>query len=103
MSNTHPCKLVVIVAEAALEDTLEKDVMQLGAHGYTVCDVRGTGRTGPRDATWSADGSIRIEILCDPDTATAITTHVEQAYFKHYAMVAFVADVGVLRPEKFGR
>ncbi len=103
MPNTHPCKLVVIVAEAALEDNLSKDVMQLGAHGYTIWDVRGEGRHGHRSATWTADGSVRMEILCDPSTALAITTHVEKAYFKHYAMVAFVADVGVLRPDKFVR
>lgn len=103
MSQTHPCKLVVIVTEAALEDSLATDVMELGAHGYTTSDVRGAGHNGPRSSTWSADGSIRMEILCDLATAEAINTHVEKTYFKNYAMVTFVADVGVLRPEKFAR
>lgn len=101
MSNTHPCKLVVIVTESVLEDTLVRDIMQLGAHGYTLCDVRGEGTHGNRSALWAADRSIRIEVLCDENTAQAITTHVEKVYFKNYAMVAFVADVGVLRPAKF--
>lgn len=101
MPNTHPCKLVVIVTEAALEDELAADVMRLGAHGYTTMDVRGKGSHGPRSGLWSADRSIRMEILCDHATAVAITTHVEKSYFKNFAMVVFVADVGVLRPDKF--
>lgn len=101
MPNTHPCKLVVIVTESVLEEALAKDIMRLGAHGYTLCDVRGEGTHGNRGALWAADRSIRMEVLCDSATALAITTHVEKAYFKNYAMVAFVADVGVLRPTKF--
>lgn len=101
MPNTHPCKLVVIIAEQALETPLARDVMVLGAHGYTVSDVRGRGSHGQRSGAWEADKSIRMEILCDTRTSLAITEHVEQQYFKHYAMVTFVADVGVLRPDKF--
>ncbi|THF67065.1 transcriptional regulator [Pseudothauera nasutitermitis] len=103
MSNTHPCKLVVIIAEQALEGPLARDVMALGAHGYTVADVRGWGAHGARSGAWEADKSIRMEILCDEATSLAITRHVEEQYFRHYAMVAFVADVGVLRPQKFVR
>lgn len=99
--HTHPCKLVVIISEAALEDTLGRDVMKLGAHGYTVADVRGQGRHGARNALWGADRSIRMEVLCDEDTAGAILGHVAEHYFRDFAMVSFVADVGVLRPEKF--
>ena len=101
MPNTHPCKLVVIITESAVEDALATDVMKLGAHGYTVGDVRGQGSHGRRQGTWSADQSIRMEILCDAETCLAITKHVEEVYFKNFAMVVFVADVGVLRPEKF--
>ena len=37
----HPRKLLVIIAEAALEKNLVADVRQAGALGYTVHDVRG--------------------------------------------------------------
>lgn len=101
--HTHPCKLVVIISEAALEDTLGKDVMKLGAHGYTIADVRGQGKHGARNALWGADRSIRMEVLCDEATAGAIVGHIAEHYFRNFAMVTFVADVGVLRPEKFGQ
>ena len=103
MPNTHACKLVVLISERAIEDNLARDVMRLGAHGYTVSDVRGRGSHGDRAGTWEADGSIRMEVLCDVETAVKLTTHVQEVYFRHYAMVAFVADVGVLRPQKFTR
>lgn len=90
-----------MITEAALEDQLAADVMRLGAHGYTVSDVRGQGSHGPRPGTWAADRSIRMEVICDATTSQAITKHVEQTYFQNFAMVVFVAEVGVLRPGKF--
>lgn len=101
MRATHPCKLVVVISEAAIEDALARDVMHLGAHGYTVADVRGQGSHGARRALWGADRSIRMEVLCDATTADAIIEHVEKHYFDNYAMVTYVADVAVLRPGKF--
>ncbi len=100
--NTHPIKLVVLVCEAALEKPLCADVKRLGARGYTVVDARGAGRRGERDGSWDEDRSIRMEVLCDAPTADAILNHVQAAYFRNYAMTVYTADIGVLRPEKFG-
>lgn len=99
--HTHPKKLIVIITESALESMLVKDILTLGAHGYTICDVRGGGRHGAREAAWEADRNIRVEVICDDPTATAIAEHVRQKYALNYATTLFVADIGVLRPEKF--
>ena len=101
MRAIHPCKLVVIISEAAIEDALARDLMRLGAHGYTVADVRGQGSHGTRSALWGADRSIRMEVLCDETTSDVIIEHVEKHYFDNYAMVTYVTDVAVLRPDKF--
>lgn len=97
----HPKKLLVIVCEAALESALIADSQRLGAHGYTVLDARGGGSRGVRSASWDADRSIRMEIICDPAVAEAIVAHVRERYFEHYAMTLYTADIGVLRAEKF--
>lgn len=97
----HSRKLVVIIAEGALEKALVKDVLALGAHGYTVSDVRGGGAHGAREATWEADRNIRIEIICDDSLARRIAAHVKDRYSAHYALIVYVAEIGVLRPEKF--
>lgn len=94
-------KLLTIVCEAALEDTLLRDLEALGARGYTVTDARGKGSRGRRDATWGPLANIRIEVLCNAPTAGAISEALRERYYDNYSMVLFVADVEVLRPEKF--
>lgn len=94
-------KLLTIVTEAALEGTLVRDLDQLTAHGYTITDARGGGTHGVRDAGWDASSNIRIEVVCDTETAEAIAAYVQEHYFDNYAMILFVSDVEVLRPEKF--
>ena len=94
-------KLLTIVTESALEDTLVRDIENLGARGYTITDARGKGSRGMRDATWAPHANIRLEVLCDADTAHAICTALRERYYDNYSMVMYVGDVDVLRPEKF--
>jgi nitrogen regulatory protein PII len=98
---THSRKLVVIITEAALEKTLAREVLALGAHGYTISDVRGAGSRGPREAAWEADRNIRFEIICDESVAEQIAQTLREKYYANFAMMLYVADIGVLRPEKF--
>ncbi len=94
-------KLLTIVTESALEDTLVHDIENLGARGYTITDARGKGGRGKRDATWAPHANIRLEVLCDADTAQAICTALRERYYDNYSMVMYVGEVVVLRPEKF--
>ena len=97
----HNRKLLTIITESALENTLVRDIERLGAHGYTITDARGKGTRGVRNAGWEATSNIRIEIICDPATAGRIADHLREHYYQDYAMTLFLVDVGVLRPEKF--
>jgi nitrogen regulatory protein P-II 2 len=98
---THPKKLLVIIAEAALEKQLVRDARQYGAHGYTISDVRGGGERGEREASWEADRSIEMKVVCDTTVAQALAQHVLANYAQHFQLVLFTADVGVFRAEKF--
>ncbi len=97
----HPRKLVVIITEGALENTLARELIALGAHGYTVSDVRGRGSRGTRESALEADRNIRIDVICDEAVAERIATAMQERYYDNYAMTLFVADIGVLRPQKF--
>ncbi len=99
--NSHTRKLLTIVTEAVLESVLIGDIERLGAHGYTVGDVRGKGSRGVRSSSWDSSSNIRIEVLCDENTADAIAAHLQAHYYADYAMILFINDVAVLRPEKF--
>ncbi len=94
-------KLLTIVTESALETELCDELIRLGAGGYTVTDARGSGSRGVRDAGWASSGNIRIEVICDARVADRIAAHLRDRYYSDYAMILYLSDVSVLRPEKF--
>ena len=100
MSMEHR-KLLTIVTEAALEHELVRELERHGAHGYTVTDARGRGSRGIRNAGWDLSANIRIEVVCAADTAYTIAAALRERYYDNYAMILFIGDVEVLRPEKF--
>jgi hypothetical protein len=99
--DVHARKLLVIITEAALEKALTGDVLRLGALGYTVHDVRGGGSGGERAGDWDAERNIEMKVIATAPVAEAISRHVLDTYCPHYGVSLFLADVTVLRPEKF--
>lgn len=98
---TEKRTLLTIITEAIVEQTLLRDLDRLGVRGYTVSDARGRGSRGVRDAAWEEAANIRIEIICARALAEDVLRHLQVRYYVDYAMVAFLADIEVLRPEKF--
>lgn len=98
---TEKRTLLTIITEAIVEQTLLRDLDRLGVRGYTVTDARGKGSRGVRDAAWDEAANIRIEVICARTLAEEVLRHLQARYYTDYAMVAFLADVDVLRPEKF--
>jgi nitrogen regulatory protein PII len=96
-----PRRMVTIVTESALERELIAELEGLGVHGFTISDVRGKGSRGTRRGEWAPAGNIRIEVVCDQAAAERIAELVRDRYYDHYAMILYVQDVSVLRPEKF--
>lgn len=93
--------LLTIVTEAIVEPTLLRDLEKIGLTGYTVSDARGKGGRGVRDAAWDEAANIRIEVICNRDLAEHVLHHLHERYFANYAMIAYVSEVEILRPEKF--
>ena len=94
-------KLLTAVTEQALEPRIVEDLEKLGVSGYTICNARGKGSRGNRAADWSSTGNIRIEVVCDAATAERIAAFLRDHYYANYAMIIFMSDVTVLRPDKF--
>ncbi len=93
--------LLTIVTESVIENALLDDLDGLGMRGYTVSDARGRGNRGLRDADWDETANIRIEILCTRSLAERLLAHLQARYYANYAMVAWLNEVEILRPEKF--
>lgn len=94
-------KLLTIVTEAAIEDLIIRDFDDLNVTGYTITNARGKGSRGVRNAGWETTGNIRIEIICDPTISAQISNYIKEKYYENYAMIIFMHDVEILRPEKF--
>ncbi len=99
--DTHARKLLVILTEGALEKLLTADVLRLGAQSYSVVDVRAGDATGERAASWAGDRNIELKVIATTAVAEAIAQHVLETYCANYAVRMFLAEVEVLRPEKF--
>jgi hypothetical protein len=99
--NAHMRTLLTVICEAALEKKLVTDLQTLGAPGWTISDARGRGGRGVRSAGWETEGNIRLEIICARDVAERIAEHLQARYYANFAMVCYLAQVEVLRPEKF--
>ncbi len=97
---TTPMKLVTIIAEAVLEERMIRDLRRLGAKGYTIGTVRGEGTRGVHASDWAGQ-NLRIEVLVPPEAAERILNHIAKTYFSNYAVIAYMADVAVVRPEKY--
>ena len=99
--STEKRMLLTVITEAAVEQTLLRDLERLGVRGYTVSDARGRGSRGVRNAAWSEAANIRIEVICPRLQAETLLDHIQKRYYADYAMVAFLLDVEILRPDKF--
>jgi nitrogen regulatory protein PII len=91
---------VTIVAEALLEERLLRAIRERGARGFTLAEVRGEGSRGVRASDWEGK-NVRIETLVPAEAAERILAHVAEAYFPHFAVVAWVEDVEVVRGDKY--
>lgn len=93
-------RLITIVAEAVLRDRLIDDLHERGATGYTLTEAHGEGSRGRR--VGDVEGAnVRIESLVSAETAEAMLARLEEAYFPHYAVVAWVEEVRVVRGDKY--
>lgn len=92
---------ITIVTESVLEHSLIDDIERLGGRGYTITNARGKGRRGLRDAGWTMDSNIRVEVLCGAQVADTIAEYLVKTYCTDYAMILYLSDVKVLRTEKF--
>jgi hypothetical protein len=101
MIRKHPKTLLVIVAEAALEKALLREVREAGAQGWTISEVGAAGREGVREGAWEADRTIEMKVICEASVADAVAERVLTEYAPHYQVAMYFSEVAVLRPERY--
>lgn len=99
---TTTMRLVTIVSEAILAERLQREVLELGASGYTVGRAHGEGSRGTR-ASELEGGNVRIEVVITPEVERRIFERLAREYFPRFAVIAWSHDVEVLRGSKYAK
>jgi len=95
-------KLVSVVGETVIMEDIAKEGIKLGATGYTMTEVNGHGSRSARNvASTTGARTMKVEFVVPADVAKAILTHVSHEYFEHYAIIAWLSDVEVMRGEQY--
>jgi len=98
----YPLKLVTVVGETVIMDDIAKEGVELGATGYTLSEVIGQGARGARNVIITgASKTMKAEFVVPKDVAEKILTHVSHTYFEHYACIAWLSDVQVVRGQAY--
>lgn len=98
----YPLKLVTIVGEAVIMEDIADRGIELGATGYTMSEVSGHGSRSARNVVVTGGAkTIKVEFVVPADVAVEILSHVSHEYFEHYAIIAWLSDVSVVRGEQY--
>jgi nitrogen regulatory protein P-II 2 len=95
-----PLRKVTIIAERVLRDDLITLIKERGASGWTLAMVEGEGSRGIRASEWEGR-NIQIDTLVSSEVAETIMDEVGRRYFKDWSVIVYVADVEVLRKDKY--
>jgi nitrogen regulatory protein P-II 2 len=98
--NLVTLKLVTVIAESFIADRLTREILRLGATGFTSTTAEGQGSRGVRASEWEGK-NVKIETLASEAVAEKILKLLSDHYFTNYAVVVYVQDVGVVRGDKY--
>jgi len=100
MATTTPMKLVTIVTEGLLKDQIIELLKKEGVRGFTITRADGEGSRGIHASRWEGP-NLKIETIVTDPVGRKVLELISVKYFDHYAVVAWLTDVEVLRGEKF--
>lgn len=94
-------KLLTITCEILAQKNVLDILEKYNVSGYTLYEVEGNGSKGIRGQGFKNDKNIKIEALLHQDKVQQIAEELARTLFSDYAIILYVTDVNVLRPEKF--
>jgi len=98
----YPLKLVTVVGESVIMPDIAEEGIKLGATGYSMTEVAGHGSRNARNVIETGGAkTLKAEFVVPMDVAERILTHVSHEYFEHYACIAWLSDVQVVRGQQY--
>ena len=94
-------KLLTITCEILAKKNIIDILHKHKVSGYTTYEVDGDGSKGLRGQGFQNEKNVKIEIILSEDKLQDIVEELTRTMFSDYAIIVYVSDVGVVRPEKF--
>ena len=97
----YDVKLLTITCEILAQENILEILKNHEITGYTKYEVDGNGSRGLRGQGLKNEKNIKIEIIIREEKLQDIVEEISRTLFANFAIVLYVSNVGVLRPEKF--
>lgn len=97
----YDLKLLTVVCEILAQQNIIDILEKHKVSGYTLYEVEGSGAKGVRGKGFKSDKNVKIEVLLPEDKLQKITEEIARTLFSDYAIILYVGEINVLRPEKF--
>lgn len=69
--------------------------------GYTTYEVEGSGSKGTRGKGLQNEKNVKIEVVLSEAKLHDVAEEIARTLFSDYAIILYVTEAKVLRPEKF--
>ncbi|NJK78192.1 MAG: DUF190 domain-containing protein [Nanoarchaeota archaeon] len=94
-------KLLTVTCEILAQDKILEILEKHGIAGYTLYEVEGNGSKGIRGQGLKNEKNIKIEIISTETKLKDIIEEITRLLFSDFAVIVYLSDIQVLRPEKF--
>ncbi len=94
-------KLLTVTCEILAQNNILEIISRHGVTGYTLYEVSGNGSKGVRGQGFKNEKNVKIEIISTEARLKDIVEEITRSLFSDFAIIVYLSDVQVLRPEKF--
>ncbi len=97
----YGAKLLAVTCEILARESVIDILKKHGITGYTTYEVDGRGARGLRGQGLKNERNVKVEAIMREESLSGVVEEISRTLFANFAVVLYVSDVGVLRPEKF--
>ena len=94
-------KLLTITCEILAQKNILEILKNHKITGYTTYEVEGDGTRGLRGQGFKNEKNVKVEVIMHEEKLSDVIEEISRTLFANFAIVLYVSDIGVLRPEKF--
>ncbi len=94
-------KLLTITCEILVQKNIFEILKNHKITGYTTYEVDGDGTRGLRGQGFKNEKNVKVEVIMHEEKLSDVIEEISRTLFANFAIVLYVSDIGVLRPEKF--